>query len=125
MLTTGEVEGVDPLAPFDDHVADDLLRLSRFDNAPDIYLNSMFDPETGEVAAFEELVGCHGGTGGWQTEPMLVHPADWPVDDERACSAPRRCTASWCAGSRRSATAPTCPGQRVRSDGISAPLRPR
>jgi len=37
------------------------------------------DPVTEEVAAFEELVGSHGGLGGWQTEAMLVHPARWPV----------------------------------------------
>src|SRR6478735_7470045 len=81
VLTTGEVEGIDPLAPFDGHLVADLLRLSSFDKAADIYINSMFDPASLEVAAFEELVGCHGGTGGWQTKPMLVHPADWPVED--------------------------------------------
>jgi hypothetical protein len=37
---------------------------------------------TGEVHAFEELVGCHGGLGGWQNEAVLVHPADWPVDPD-------------------------------------------
>ena len=81
VLDTDEVEGEDPLASFDAHVADDLRRVSSFDNAPDLYLNSAFDPETGEVAAFEELVGCHGGTGGWQTRPMLVHPASWRLDE--------------------------------------------
>ena len=87
VLASGEVEGVDPLAPFDAHVADDLRRLSAFDNAPDIYLNSQFDPESREVAAFEELVGCHGGTGGWQTKPMLVHPAGWVLDDDELLGA--------------------------------------
>jgi hypothetical protein len=33
------------------------------------------------VAAYEELVGCHGGLGGWQTEAVLVHPAEWKIDD--------------------------------------------
>jgi hypothetical protein len=37
------------------------------------------DAVTHEVAAFEELVGSHGGLGGWQTDAMLVHPADWPT----------------------------------------------
>ena len=27
-------------------------------------------------------VPCHGGLGGWQTRPMLVHPADWTVDED-------------------------------------------
>jgi hypothetical protein len=35
-----------------------------------------------EVAAFEELVGCHGGLGGWQTHAMLVHPVAWQVDTD-------------------------------------------
>jgi len=43
--------------------------------APDILVNSLLD-ELGEVAAFEGLVGCHGGLGGWQDRGMLV----WPVD---------------------------------------------
>ena len=42
-------------------------------------LISSVDPVTEEVAAFEELVGSHGGLGGWQTEAMLVHPSDWPI----------------------------------------------
>jgi len=42
-------------------------------------LISSVDPVTDEVAAFEELVGSHGGLGGWQTEAMLVHPAEWQI----------------------------------------------
>ena len=34
-----------------------------------------------EVAAFEELVGCHGGIGGWQTEAVLVHPSRWVLSE--------------------------------------------
>ena len=33
------------------------------------------DPVTGEVPAFEELVGNHGGLGGPQREPFLLYPA--------------------------------------------------
>ncbi len=39
-------------------------------------------PVLDEVAAFEELVGCHGGLGGWQTRPLLVYPAEWTVDED-------------------------------------------
>jgi hypothetical protein len=45
----------------------------------DIIVLGAFDPDTGEVAAFEELVGSHGGLGGAQTEALLVHPATWSV----------------------------------------------
>lgn len=78
-LRTGKVEGINPLAPFGDQARIDMLRVAEFDNAPDIYLNSMYDARTDEVAAFEELVGCHGGVGGWQTRAVLVHPTDWTV----------------------------------------------
>jgi hypothetical protein len=78
-LDSGEVTGINPLAPFGDQARLDMIRVAEFDNAPDIYLNSMYDPQTDEVAAFEELVGCHGGVGGWQTRAVLVHPSDWTV----------------------------------------------
>ena len=55
---------------------------SSYPNAPDIYVNSLYDPVLDEVAAFEELVGCHGGLGGWQTRPLLVHPAGWSIDED-------------------------------------------
>jgi hypothetical protein len=45
--------------------------------APDLYVNSLLD-DLGEVAAFEGLVGCHGGLGGWQDRAMLVWPTDLP-----------------------------------------------
>jgi hypothetical protein len=34
------------------------------------------------VAAFEELIGCHGGMGGYQTQPFLLYPAELPIGDE-------------------------------------------
>ena len=81
-LATGDVTGEDPLEGWPEQARADFVRVSAFANAPDIYLNSLYDPVLGEVAAFEELVGCHGGLGGWQTRPMLVHPADWAVDTD-------------------------------------------
>ena len=32
---------------------------------------------------FEELVGCHGGLGGFQTHPFVLYPADLPLEPER------------------------------------------
>jgi len=82
-LLTGIVEGQDPLAPFGPLAGPDMLRVAQFKNAPDIYVNSMYDVVMDEVAAFEELVGCHGGIGGWQTRAILVHPAAWKIEPER------------------------------------------
>ena len=80
-LETGDVTGEDPLLPWPEARAD-YARVSAFSSAPDIYVNSLYDATLGEVAAFEELVGCHGGLGGWQTRPLLVHPTDWTVDED-------------------------------------------
>jgi uncharacterized membrane protein YvlD (DUF360 family) len=78
-LRDDHVEGTDPLAMFGRHAADDLRRHDRLPHVGDILVNSRIDVSTGEVAAFEELVGCHGGLGGWQSRAVLIHPADWPV----------------------------------------------
>jgi uncharacterized membrane protein YvlD (DUF360 family) len=79
-LDTGEVEGDDPLAPFGSHAVQHLRRTDGFQHCPDVMVNSTYWDETGEVAAFEELVGSHGGMGGTQSHPFVLHPADlaWP-----------------------------------------------
>lgn len=76
----GEVLGLDPLAPFGEHAAAFVARAAAMPEAPDVLVNSLIDA-MGEVAAFEGLVGCHGGLGGWQDRAMLVHPADLPAPD--------------------------------------------
>ena len=80
-LRDDRVEGADPLAPFGPHAVADVRRHDTLAHVGDLVVNSPIDPDTEEVAAYEELVGCHGGLGGWQTEAVLVHPADWTVDD--------------------------------------------
>ncbi|MGD8466660.1 MAG: phage holin family protein, partial [Anaerolineae bacterium] len=68
-LADGQVEGEDLLAVFGPNAAAHVRRTDSFPDAPDILVSSFSDPETGEVAAFEELIGSHGGLGGWQTQP--------------------------------------------------------
>ncbi len=88
-LDERRVEGLDPLAQFGPDAADDLRRLDGMPNVGDIVLNSRLDPDTQEVAAFEELVGSHGGLGGWQTSAFVLHPADWRLPaDGRLVGAP-------------------------------------
>jgi Type I phosphodiesterase / nucleotide pyrophosphatase len=81
-LRDGHVEGEDPLAPYGRHARRDLLRHQAMEHVGDLVVISTVEPSLEEVAAFEELVGCHGGLGGWQTEALLVHPADWPQEGE-------------------------------------------
>jgi uncharacterized membrane protein YvlD (DUF360 family) len=75
-LRDDRVDGTDPLIPFGPNAADHLRRLDGFDNVGDLLINSTYDEELEEVAAFEELVGSHGGFGGPQTRPFLLAPAD-------------------------------------------------
>ena len=49
--------------------------LDTYPCMPDILVNSFYDPETHEGAAYEELVGFHGGLGGNQNHPFLMYPA--------------------------------------------------
>jgi hypothetical protein len=79
-LRDGQVDGDDPLTPYGRHAARDLLGHQAMAHVGDLVLVSLVDPGTDEVAAFEELVGSHGGLGGWQTDAVLVHPASWPRD---------------------------------------------
>jgi uncharacterized membrane protein YvlD (DUF360 family) len=76
-LETDEVEGDDPLAQFGSHVPDHLRRLDQYPHVGDLVVISRIQPTTDEVAAFEELVGSHGGLGGPQTEPFLLIPHAW------------------------------------------------
>lgn len=74
-LDDDQVDGTDPLAVFGPHAADHLRRTSSFDNCPDLLINSFYDPEADEGAAFEELIGFHGGMGGQQSHPFVLAPA--------------------------------------------------
>jgi hypothetical protein len=81
-LAEDRIEGANPLAAFGPRAAEHLRRTDSFPDAPDILLNSFYRTETNEVAAFEELIGSHGGLGGYQTEPLLLYPAEWELASE-------------------------------------------
>jgi uncharacterized membrane protein YvlD (DUF360 family) len=87
-LATGSVDGQDPLEGFGALARDHLLRLDGFTHTGDLLVNSTYDPELEEVAAFEELVGSHGGFGGPQVRPFILAPADMPYDGSPVVGAP-------------------------------------
>ncbi|MGV9564496.1 phage holin family protein [Streptomyces sp. NPDC003480] len=68
-------DGSGPLADFGPGAADAVRRTHSFPHTADIMVNSWCDPATGEVLAFEEQIGSHGGLGGAQGRPFLL----WPV----------------------------------------------
>ncbi|MFG2956686.1 alkaline phosphatase family protein [Streptomyces sp. NPDC048291] len=63
-----------PLAVFGAGAADAVRRTHSFPHTADIMVNSWYDPESGEVLAFEEQIGSHGGLGGAQGRPFLLSP---------------------------------------------------
>jgi uncharacterized membrane protein YvlD (DUF360 family) len=77
----GMVVGEDPLAKFGLQAPEFVLRAALMPEAPDIYVNSLLD-DLDEVAAFEGLVGCHGGLGGWQDRAMIVWPTEFTAPRE-------------------------------------------
>lgn len=93
-LHTGEVIGADPVAPYApaqgvgagsiEKRVWQLKRVMEFPNAGDLWLISTIYPD-GTVAAFEELIGNHGGLGGEQTDAFIFHPADMQAPETR-CS---------------------------------------
>jgi uncharacterized membrane protein YvlD (DUF360 family) len=86
-LGSDQVEGEDPLAPFGPNAADHVRRTDGFPHCPDIVLNSTYWADTDEVAAFEELVGSHGGMGGEQSHPFVLVPSDWQLAGEMVVGA--------------------------------------
>jgi uncharacterized membrane protein YvlD (DUF360 family) len=87
-LADGHVDGTDPLAAFGPLAEASLRRLDGFADVGDLVVISMLDTDTGEVAAFEELVGSHGGLGGAQTEAFLLYPGVFAAPEEPIVGAP-------------------------------------
>jgi uncharacterized membrane protein YvlD (DUF360 family) len=74
-LSEGRIEGDDPLAHFSPNAPQHLLRTDGFEHVADIMVGSFYDPDLDEGCAFEELISFHGGIGGLQTRPFILHPS--------------------------------------------------
>lgn len=92
-----------PLVGFGPGAADAVRRTDTFPHVADVMVNSMYDPATGQVHAFEEQIGSHGGLGGPQSRPFLLWPRGMtdPLDALAA-----EATASGTAGEPAPVTAP-------------------
>ncbi len=86
-LSDNTVEGKDPLVNFGSRAVEHLIRNDSFEYTPDILVNSFYDSEKDEIAAFEELVGSHGGLGGEQSHAFLMHPMEWDLNNEEIIGA--------------------------------------
>jgi uncharacterized membrane protein YvlD (DUF360 family) len=81
-LAEGRVDGEDPLEGFSPRAADHLRRAAGFTHAPDLLVNSFYDPVLEQGCAFEELISFHGGLGGPQTRPFIFHPVELAAPEE-------------------------------------------
>ena len=81
-LETGRVEGEDPLRWYSEHTVQNLQELDSYQHIGDIFIISMYDPSTEEVAPFEHQVGSHGGLGGLQTKGFVMYPAAFATQDK-------------------------------------------
>jgi uncharacterized membrane protein (DUF2068 family) len=121
-LADGRVDGQDPLAPFGPRAADHLRRLDGFPHVGDLLLNSAYYPDVDEVAAFEELVGSHGGMGGPQTRPFVMYPSELSDPEDEIVGAPalHRQLAAWASelGVEPDAQPPVGPAERPNPRGV-------
>ena len=72
-LTRGG-RGRGPARAFSATAGEHLLRTDGFDHVADVMVGSFYDPDLDEGCAFEELICFHGGLGGPQTRPFVLHP---------------------------------------------------
>ena len=86
-LDSDEIVGENPLRGFGKNIARHVKRNISFKYTPDILVNSFYDEENDEVCAFEELVGSHGGAGGSQSEPFILYPKTWNIEDDEIVGA--------------------------------------
>lgn len=60
-------------------------------------VGSFYDDVLQEGCAFEELISFHGGLGGPQTRPFVLHPAELPVPEAAivGCAALHEVLVAW------------------------------
>jgi hypothetical protein len=87
-LTTGRLDGLDPLDAYGPRAAENLLHLDGLSNVGDLILLGALDRVSEEVLGFEELIGSHGGLGGWQAEPFILCPETLPLTEDPPIGAP-------------------------------------
>jgi hypothetical protein len=81
-LSENRVQGIDPLGHLGENAVEHVRILDSYPHTGDLVVNGRCDPATGDVVAFEDLVGSHGGLGGPQTQAFLIHPTGWSIGDQ-------------------------------------------
>ena len=76
------------MAPFGPRAREQVAEVDGYATAADLMVNSRYDPDLEEVAAFEDQVSSHGGLGGPQTHPFLLYPAELTAPAEPIFTSP-------------------------------------
>ena len=87
-LAAAHREDPDPLGAYGPRAAENLLHLDGLSNVGDLILLGAVDRVSDEVTGFEELIGSHGGLGGWQAEPFILCPVTLPLTEGLPIGAP-------------------------------------
>ena len=74
-LDSNQIEGQDPLKNYGENAHHHLKKLIKQPHCGDLVINSKYDPFSHEAPAFEDLLGHHGGLGGFQTHAFVGFPA--------------------------------------------------
>ena len=97
-----------------------LLRTDGFTHVADIMIGSFYDPSLETGCAFEELISFHGGIGGPQTRPFILHPDELavPAGEILGAAAVHEILLGW----RRELNGTTAParGRAPQRDAMSA-----
>jgi putative membrane protein len=86
-LSQRDIDGENPLVDYGPLTSQALVREDSFPNAPDILVISTYWKDLDEVAAFEEQVGSHGGTGGEQSKPFILYPSEFDLGTDNIVGA--------------------------------------
>jgi uncharacterized membrane protein YvlD (DUF360 family) len=108
-LGTGEIVGTDPLDPFGPDAVEQVREVDGYRTVADLMVNSRYDPELDEVAAFEHQVGSHGSLGGPQTHPFVLYPAELSAPNSPVLGSPalHRVLKGWLAELGQPVTTPS------------------
>jgi hypothetical protein len=86
-LSTGLIEGENPLLNYSPITQQNLVRTDSFPSAPDILVMSTYWKDTDEIAAFENQVASHGGAGGEQSKPFILYPGEFQLGTDKIVGA--------------------------------------
>jgi CobQ-like glutamine amidotransferase family enzyme len=78
-LADDHVDGIDPIAVYGPNAPRHLRRESSYSNCPDLVVNTLYDPETQELAGFENQAATTG-LGGPQNHAFILSPVELPYN---------------------------------------------